>query len=382
MSKGGRYLNTSAVKPKKKAKKGKKIFLIVLTVLLVLLVIAAAAGIWLYNSMLDRLNTAEVIDKDYTMSQELEQMMGVMETEETTEATTEATTEPTVEATTLPAAALEPDMLNVLVVGQSFREGEDSRLADTMILVTIDKNTGKVTLTSFLRDTYLKMPDYKGHTCGKNRINVCYHLGWTWGDTGGAMEMINLCLKNNFGVEVDHNVEVDFDVFKKVIDVLGGVRIELTEAEAKYLNEHKADWQEEVSAGEHRLFGDYALSYARMRKAEGDADSDIKRTERQRKLITAIINKLKTKGVSVAQDLVDEVLPMITTNMSKAEITTCLLEVLPLLPDLTIESGTCPISGSYWGEVIDLFGVPSSVLKYDERQNREYMTALTEGTLQ
>lgn len=385
MSKGGRYLNTNSVKPKKKAKKGKKIFLIVLSVILVLLLVAAGAGIWIYNSMLDRLTSAEVVDKEYTMSQELEQMMGVMETEETTEATeeavTEATTKPAEVETTLPADAAEPDMLNVLVVGQSYREGEDSRLADTMILVTINKNTSEVTLTSFLRDTFLKMPDYKGHTCGKNRINVCYHLGWTWGDTGGAMEMINLCLKNNFGVEVDYNVEVDFDVFKKVIDVLGGVRIELSEAEAKYLNEHKADWQEEVSAGEHRLFGDYALSYARMRKAEGDADSDIKRTERQRKLITAIINKLKTKGVSVAQDLVDEVLPMITTNMTKAEITTCLLEVLPLLPDLTIESGTCPISGSYWGEVIDLFGVPSSVLKYDERQNREYMTALTEGTL-
>lgn len=378
MSKGGRYLNTGGKQPKKK---GKKVLLIVLTVLLVLVLAAAIAVAVFYNSILDKLTPAEVIDKDYTMSQELEQMMGVMETEETTEPT-EATTQPTVEATTVPTEAPEPDVLNVLVVGQAAREGEEYRMADTMILVTINKNTKVVTLTSFLRDTYLKLPDYKGHTCGKNRINVCYHLGWTWGDTGGAMEMLNLCLKNNFGIEVDHNVEVDFNAFTKIIDILGGVRIDLTEAEADYLNDHKYDWQEEVSAGETRLFGDYALSYARMRKAEGDSDSDIKRTERQRKLITALFTKLKTKGISVAQDLADEVLPMITTNMSKAEITSCLLEILPMLPELTIESGTCPISGSYWGEVIELFDVPSSVLKYDEGKNREYMTALTEGTLE
>lgn len=378
MSKGGRYLNTGGKQPKKK---GKKVLLIVLTVLLVLVLAAAIAVAVFYNSILDKLTPAEVIDKDYTMSQELEQMMGVMETEETTEPT-EATTQPTVEATTVPTEAPEPDVLNVLVVGQAAREGEEYRMADTMILVTINKSTKVVTLTSFLRDTYLKLPDYKGHTCGKNRINVCYHLGWTWGDTGGAMEMLNLCLKNNFGIEVDHNVEVDFNAFTKIIDILGGVRIDLSEAEADYLNDHKYDWQEEVSAGETRLFGDYALSYARMRKAEGDSDSDIKRTERQRKLITALFTKLKTKGISVAQDLADEVLPMITTNMSKAEITSCLLEILPMLPELTIESGTCPISGSYWGEVIELFDVPSSVLKYDEGKNREYMTALTEGTLE
>ena len=377
MSKGGRYLK----KPEKKGGKGKKIFLIVLAVLLVLLIGAVIAGVVFYNSMLNKLNRAEVIDREYTMSQELEQMMGVIEsTEATTEPVTEATTEvATTEGTTEATEPKPADILNVLVVGQAAREDEEYHMADTMILVTVNKDTKVVTLTSFLRDTYLKLPDYKGHTCGKNRINVCYHLGWTWGDTGGAMEMINLCLKNNFGIEVDHNVEVDFNAFKKVIDVLGGVRINLTEAEAKYLNEHKYDWQEEVTAGETRLFGDYALSYARMRKAEGDADSDIKRTERQRTLLTAIFEKLKRKGVGVVQEMADEILPMISTNMTNSEITNCLLELLPMLPEMTIETGTCPVKDSAWGKVIDLFGYPSSVLMYDEGVNRKAMMALTEG---
>lgn len=382
MSKGGRYLS----KPVKKGRKGRKIFRIVLSVLVLLIAAAPIAGVVAYNSMLNKLSRAEVVDRDYTMSQELEQMMGVIES---TEATVEPTTTVATETETVPVTetteATEPkpaDILNVLVVGQAAREDEEYHMADTMILVTINKDTKVVTLTSFLRDTYLKLPDYKGHTCGKNRINVCYHLGWTWGDTGGAMEMINLCLKNNFGIEVDHNVEVDFNAFKKVIDVLGGVRINLSEAEAAYLNKEKWDWQEEVTAGENRLFGDYALSYARMRKAEGDADSDIKRTERQRTLLTAIFEKLKSKGVGVVQDMANEVLPMITTNMTNSEITNCLLELLPMLPDMTIETGTCPVKDSAWGKVIDLFGYPSSVLMYDEGVNRKAMMALTEGIVE
>lgn len=380
MSRGGRYLNTNEKKP---AKKGGKAALIVVSVLLVVIIAAIIVGIVFYNSILGKLGRAEVVERDYTMSQELEQMMGVIETEETTAPTetaaeTEEVTEPSEEPAPTVDPNKEPDILNVLVVGQAAREDEEYRMADTMILVTVNKDTKVVTLTSFLRDTYLKLPDYMGHTCGKNRLNVCYHLGWTFGDTGGAMEMTNLCLKNNFGIEVDHNVEIDFNAFKQIIEVLGGVRLTLTEAEAKYLNEEPSNWQE-VTAGENRLYGDAALAYARMRKAEGDSDSDIKRTERQRTLITAIFNKLKSKGISAVQDLADEILPMITTNMTNAQITSCLLDLLPMLSEMTIETGTCPVSGSYWGEVIDLFDVPSSVLKYDEGQNKKYMMALTEG---
>ena len=191
--------------------------------------------------------------------------------------------------------------------------------------------------------------------------------------------MTNLTLKNNFGIEVDYNVEIDFTAFIKIIDILGGVRIELTEAEAKYLNEHKYDWQEEVTAGENRLFGDYALSYARMRKAEGDADSDIKRTERQRKLIEAIFNKLKSKGLSVVQEMANEILPMITTNMTNAEITSCMLELLPLLPEITIEKGTCPVETTYWSEYKELPDGGAYVLVFASEQQKRLMMPITEG---
>ena len=103
---------------------------------------------------------------------------------------------------------------------QAAREGETAHYADTMILVTVNRNTSTIHLHSFLRDTYVDMPDYKGNRCGWNRINMVYHLGWEWGGTGGAMENMNTCLKNSFGIEVDHNVEVDFEAFSKIIDLL------------------------------------------------------------------------------------------------------------------------------------------------------------------
>ena len=357
----------------------------ILAVSLAILVIAVTAvslgGKKMLNDILDLMPRAEVISKpDATVDPA---MLGNFEETEAVMPETEETTEPTTVPTTLPYTPSGQDIINVLVVGQSAREGESSRLADTMILATVNKTSKVITLTSFLRDAYVDMPDYMGNPCGWNRINVVYNLGYQWGGVGGSMEMMNMCLKNNFGIEVDYNVEIDFTAFTKIIDILGGVRLELTEAEVNYLNKDAKTWQE-VTVGENRLFGDAALAYARMRKATGDGDSDIKRTARQRALITALIEKLATKmkyeGFSTLQQLAEEILPTITTNMTNEQITTCIWEILPLLPEITIETGTCPVETTYWGEIIDIGGVPSSVLKFYPEQNARLMRPITEGT--
>ena len=116
----------------------------------------------------------------------------------------EATT--TVE-TTVPKATAE-DIINILVVGQSSRAGEESRMADTTMVVSINTFDGTVTVFSVLRDSYVKLPDYKGHVCGRAKFTVCYGLGYQWGGTAGAMEMTNNCMRDNFGVEVDYNFEI------------------------------------------------------------------------------------------------------------------------------------------------------------------------------
>lgn len=368
MSKHGKFEK----QPEKKSK-GKKILLTVITVLLVLVVGVGIAGTVVYNSFLNKIPRAEVVDNSLS-DEEIQAMLNY-----NPDAPSDATytyTEPTEEETTpttLPYVESGKDILNILVVGQAARDGEEQKMADTMILFTVNKETKTLTLTSFLRDAYVDLPDYKGHPCGYQRINVCYNLGHQWGGSGGAMEMTNMCLYNNFGIEVD------FEAFINIIDYLGGVEVELTEAEAEYLNKDDLYVLEDVEPGKVTLDGMATLSYARMRKANGDGDSDIKRTNRQRELVKILLRKIQSHSVSQAMDLIECLLPKIVTNMTNEEITTCLWEILPILPQMTIETGTCPVETTYWGEIIELGGYPASVLKFDKGQNTRLMRAITEG---
>lgn len=370
---------------KKKKKSSGGVIVLLAVVVIVLVAVAAAMVGYLAFKSYDRpqLQTPETTLPALTEAAEEN-----VETGSATELTTEPTTEPTTVPTTLPYKESGKDIINILLIGQQAREGEaesDQRMADTMMLVTANKKTKTLTLTSFLRDTYVKLPDYVDpngtkHPCGKNRINVCYHLGYRWGGAGGAMEMTNQCLKENFGIEVDYDIEVSFQSFIDIIDMLNGVKIELTEEEAEYLNNDHLYVFRELEPGKNRLEGSEALSYARMRKAAGDNDSDIKRTERQRKLITSLFTSLRKKSFGELQEIIESVLPMITTNMTNDDILTCMWELIPMAMDMTVESGTCPVKSTYWGEIIDLFGAPASILQFDQGQNMRLMRAITEGT--
>lgn len=357
---------------KKQKSKAGKVVLIILAVILVLVIAIGVAGIIYYNSILNKMNHVEVPKIEYTQP--------------VTEAPTEVIE--TTEATTVPTetehVASPEDYINILLVGQASREGNAERAADTMILVTLNTYEKSVTLTSFLRDSLVKPPDFRGHKFGKIKLTTVYHLGSFYdnGNVAGSMELMNLTLYNNFGIEVDHNFEVDFDCFVKILDLIDGVEIELTQEEADYLNKDDVWVYYDMEPGLQRLDGMVGLSYARMRKASGDGDSDIKRTARQRKLITAVIEKLKTRSVSELQNLANEVLPYITTSMTNAEITDLLMDVIPMLTDLKINpSGTCPVQGTYSGEMYDIYddGFEHSVLTFTASVQWKLMRAITEG---
>ena len=110
-----------------------------------------------------------------------------------------------------------------------------------------------------------------------------------------------------------------------------------------------------------------------------NGDSDIKRTNRQRELISAIIEKVRNLSLAELNEIATTVLPYITTNMTNEEITTCLWEFLPMLKDLKIETGTCPAEGTYWGEFVDIGGSSASVLKFDNFNNKKILQAICEG---
>ncbi len=356
-------------------KRGLKIFGIILVVILVIAGGAVAAGAVYYNQMMNKMNIIELPEDTYVYTEETQLTEPTKATVETTAATEETT------VVTEPPRATADDIINILVVGQSSRAGEESRMADTTMLVSLNTFDGTVTLFSVLRDSYVKLPDYKGHVCGRAKFTVCYGLGYEWGGPAGAMEMTNICMRDNFGVEVDYNIEIDFESFIRVVDLMGGIKIELTEAEAEYLNADDLYVKYDVEPGLQRLDGMAALSYARMRKAAGDNDSDIKRSARQRLVIEKLLDKVRSCSLPELQSIADTLLPEITTTMTPSDILNVITRVLPKLKDLKIVGETIPYGKTGWGEIIDIYddGIPDSVIKFEAPQQKKLIRAITEA---
>ena len=359
----------------KKSGKGLKIFLIVMAVLLALVLIGVGMVYWFIQDKFSKMNVITLPEDTYVYTEATDEYTRPPETaptEETTEATTVETTRPPMSA---------DDIVNILVVGQASRAGEEGKMADTTMLVSINTYTEEVTVFSILRDSLVQLPAYKGLKGGRNKFTMCYALGYQQGGTAGAMEMTNICLKDNFGIEVDYNIEVSFDGFIKMIDYLNGVELELTEAEANYLNKDTLYVQRTIEPGVQVLQGMEALSYARMRKAAGDGESDIKRTERQRKLVASLLEKFRYMSLSELNGWIDELLPMVTTTMTPSDVTVLAAKILPMVSRLTMKGETIPVGKTGWGEMMDIYGdgMMHSVMRFESAQQKKLIRAITEA---
>ena len=242
---------------------------------------------------------------------------------EPTEQVTEIPTE-SVETETIQEVKKETTIVNILLVGQDRRIHEPRQRSDAMILCTINTEQKSVVLTSFLRDTYVKLPG----SYGMNRLNIPYLIG--------GFDMLDRCLEENFNVHVDHNIEVDFSGFKAVIDTMGGIDIELTQKEAEIVEGHQV-------VGMNHLDGGQALMYARIRKI----DNDFERTNRQRKVLTVLFEKVRSMNLLGLLRVSKAVLPMITTDMTDEEILGYILEFAPLLDELEIVTQSVPAESEY-----------------------------------
>lgn len=229
------------------------------------------------------------------------------------------------------AAQVEVDkenVVNILLIGADYQSGDIAR-SDSMILCTFNKHTNTITLTSIMRDMYVKIPGYKS-----NRINVAY--------TFGGMQLLNRTISQNFGVEADGIVEIDFSNFEKLIDLLGGIELELNTKEANYIN-YKAGSQ--LKAGVQTLNGKEALWYSRFRK---DASGDFGRTNRQRIVLTILLNRYKDLSLPELIGMMDDILPMVTTNMTKDEILNHVTNLFPMLAGAEIVTQRIPVEGAYY----------------------------------
>ncbi len=241
------------------------------------------------------------------------------------------------------------DLLNILLIGQDRREGETFSRSDSMILCTFHRKTGAITMTSFLRDLYVEIP---GH--GSNRINAAYALG------GAAL--LEETLEHNFDLHVDGHVEVDFSQFSGIIDTLGGVEVTLRGDEAQRIN---LETGSTLTEGTHRLTGDQALVYARIRDL--DLDGDASRTDRQRKVLGALVDAYKDLNIRELMNLVGKLLPLVQTDMSSGQLLLCALEVAPHLSQAEFTSQHIPEAGTYWDETIN----GMMVLRTDMEQTKQ-----------
>lgn len=233
-----------------------------------------------------------------------------------------------------PAESVEvgENKINFLLVGQDRRKGYPRMHSDAMILVTVDKTEKSLTMTSFMRDLWVQIPGYY-----KQRLNVPYMV-----DPTNGFNLLNETLEYNFGVSGEHNIEVDFSGFKSAIDAVGGVAIELTAAEAKHLNGQNSSWS--LQEGTNYLDGEQALAYSRIRKI----GNDFERTSRQRTVLMALIEKARSLSLTELYSLAKTVMPMITTDMTDSEILGYVMELAPLLSELTIVSQRIPADGAYY----------------------------------
>ena len=319
----------------KKSLKGKRIALSVLCVLLGIVLVVMAGATVLADSILGNMN---YVDKAQTESLSLEeaealkeQMTEAVEEDEEFDGPVLSEDELDLDVVITEPIGEQKHITNILLIGQDTLKGQRER-SDTMMLITVNTEKNTITVTSFMRDMYVKIPGYF-----KEKINAAYMLG--------GMETLNQTLYENFGIVVDGNVEVSFTQFTNIIDYLGGIDLELDAKEAAFVNKAVGGGAAAtMKEGMNHLNGDRALAYARYRdKTRGDFD----RTLRQRKTLDALIKQYKNSDLTTMIGMVNELMGMITTDMTKTEILNYAVRFFPMLTSAEFISQRVPFDGKH-----------------------------------
>lgn len=259
-------------------------------------------------------------------------------------------------------------ILNVMLFGEDNKKGNEHGRSDTMIMLSIDNRHKKLKLTSFQRDTYVYIPGY-----GYNKLNSAY--------TEGGAQLTIQAIEANFGVKVDRYAVVDFDSFKKIIDTLGGIDIELTQDEIDYINyqmykNHQVSEYTTIkdAPGIVHLDGQEALWYARNRGLDKNEDGneigidgdDWDRTSRQRKLLETLFNDMKSADLGQIISIVGSIGPLVTTNLKKNEITALVSHSLTYL-SYDVEQNYVPTEGFwYYDDNTIINGESTSTIKFTD----------------
>lgn len=217
-------------------------------------------------------------------------------------------------ATEKPYIKAEEDVINILLIGEEAIQDNGRGRSDSMMIASINQVEKTLSLTSILRDSYVKIPGYKN-----NKLNSAYTFG------GGVL--LTQTIEENFGIQIDGYVRVNFDGFETIVDMLGGVNIELGVREAGYLqttNYISKKKYRTVVPGWNLLNGNQALGYCRVRKVPTitGENNDYGRTYRQRAVLNAIFDKFKTKNPVEMVKIANSLMDYVTTNLTTTEMVT------------------------------------------------------------
>lgn len=254
-------------------------------------------------------------------------------------------------------------VVNILLIGQDSRDKYTLGRSDTIMVLSINKDTKKIAITSIMRDSYVSIPGY-----GNRRINAAY--------ANGGPDLLIDTIEQNFKINIDSYVSVNFYSFMDVVEAVGGIDVTLTDKEARVCNECLAEMNKLLGdekgadyldgAGNYHLNGKQALAYARIRHV---GNSDYDRTERQRAVLEQVFNKAKDQNLAELNDTLNIVLPKLLTDISEQDMLSLLLNFTKEYKNYDIEKYRVPCDGTITGLTIN----GAQVLGIDFNKNIEYI---------
>ena len=201
-----------------------------------------------------------------------------------------------------------------------------------MMLLSFNKKQRSLKLVSFLRDTWIYIPGRNTW----NRLNTAFRFG----GVGLAVNTIN----TNFGLDIQHYMLVNFDALKDIVDIVGGIDLQLSVREIEFINNMSHSTPLPVTAGWHHLNGAQTLAHARNRKI---GNGDWSRTERQRNVMYALFNKIKNESNAASlMNLVNTLSAHVQTNLSPAEMTSLAIDVV-FGGSLDLANRSVPFEGTW-----------------------------------
>ncbi len=259
--KGDKMADKKNRKKNKKDRTSRQVFRKVFFISLIVFTIMGCGFLYVYN-MLDKMNTVDIPKTN--------EELGIKEEFDKND-----------------------NIINIALFGVDKR-GAGTGRSDSIMIATLDKEHGKIKLTSLLRDLYVEIPGR-----GMDKLNHAYAYG--------GPELTIKTINHNFNMNIRDFATVDFDSFEKIIDILGGIEIDIQPNEVRHVPGSVA--------GKQVLDGKQALAYSRIRKV----GTDYARTERQRTVMEGLIRKGISAGITKYPGLLNAVLPYVDTSLTKAE---------------------------------------------------------------